>query len=255
MSLGAGGTIGASFVSHSPPDGYTLLMARPAHISAAPSVQKVDYTPFDFEPMGQILTSPLTLLVRSDAPWKTLKDYVNYAKQNPGIVTNGNSGTYTSLHFHALRFERVAGIKLTHVPFVGGANAVTALAGGHVSSVTRFPGEGEALIEAGKVRILTVFDSKRCKFYPDVPTSKEEGYPMEAVGWATLMGPKGTPKHIVKFWENFVEKVARDPAFVDKAEKIKMNIEYKSAEDFKKHLQKEVHDFATIAKELRLKPM
>jgi tripartite-type tricarboxylate transporter receptor subunit TctC len=138
---------------------------------------------------------------------------------------------------------------------VGGANAVTALAGGHVSSVARFPGEGEALIEAGKVRLLTVFDSKRCKFYPNVPTSQEEGYPMEAVGWATLMGPKGVPKHIVKFWETIIEKITRDAAFIDRAEKIKMNIEFKSAEEFKKHLQKEVQDFSAVAKELGLKPM
>jgi tripartite-type tricarboxylate transporter receptor subunit TctC len=251
---GAGGTIGASFVAHSAPDGYTLLMARPAHTTAAPSIEKLDYTALDFEPMGQMLTSPLTLIVKADAPWKTLKEFVAFAKANPGKMTCGNSGTYSSLHFHLLRLERLAGIKLTHVPFVGGAAAVTAVAGGHVLCSARFPGEGEALIESGKVRVLSVFDNKRSHYYPNVPTSAESGFPLEAVGWGALVGPKGTPKNIVAFWEDVLRKVTSDKAFVARAEEMKMNIEFKTAEDFKKTLNTELQDFAVIVKELGLKP-
>jgi tripartite-type tricarboxylate transporter receptor subunit TctC len=251
--VGAGGTIGASYVAHSAPDGYTLLLARPAHISAAPSVEKLDYTALDFEPMGQILSSPLTLLVRADAPWKTLAEFVDYAKKNPGMVTVGTSGAYTSVHLHGLRFEKLAGVKFTFVPFVGGPAAITALAGGHVTCVNRFPGEGEALIDAGKLRVLTVYDSKRNDYYPKVPTSGEAGYPLEAVGWGTLMGPKGMPKKIVTFWEDIIRKITHDQSFVSKADKLKMDIEFKSIEDFKKRLHAELADFSVIIKDLGLK--
>jgi tripartite-type tricarboxylate transporter receptor subunit TctC len=251
--VGAGGTVGASYVAHAKPDGYTLLLARPAHSTAAPSVEKLDYDASDFEPMGQLLTSPLTLVVQANSPWKSLKDLVAYAKAHPGEVTCANSGNYSSLHLHALRFEQVAGIKLTHIPFVGGANAVTAVAGGHVKCATRFPGEGEALIDSGKVRVLTVFSAKRDKFYPNVPTSAEDGYPLEAIGWGALVGPKGTPKEVVALWEDILRKVTQDKDFLAAADKLKMNIEFKSAAEVKVDLAVEMGEFRKLAVSLGLR--
>lgn len=251
--VGAGGTVGASYVAHAKPDGYTLLLARPAHSTAAPSVEKLDYDASNFEPMGQLLTSPLTLVVQANSPWKNLKDLVAYAKAHPGEVTCANSGNYSSLHLHALRFEKVAGIKLTHIPFVGGANAVTAVAGGHVKCATRFPGEGEALIDSGKVRVLAVFSSKRDKFYPDVPTAAEEGFPIEAVGWAALVGPKGTPSDVIATWEGILRKVTQDKEFLAAADKLKMNIEFRSAADVKAYLATEMTEFRKLAVSLGLR--
>lgn len=251
--VGAGGTVGASYVAHAKPDGYTLLLARPAHSTAAPSVEKLDYDASNFEPMGQLLTSPLTLVVQANSPWKNLKDLVAYAKAHPGEVTCANSGNYSSLHLHALRFEKVTGIKLTHIPFVGGANAVTAVAGGHVKCATRFPGEGEALIDSGKVRVLAVFSSKRDKFYPDVPTAAEEGFPIEAVGWAALVGPKGTPSDVVATWEDILRKVTQDKEFLAAADKLKMNIEFRSAADVKAYLATEMTEFRKLAVSLGLR--
>jgi tripartite-type tricarboxylate transporter receptor subunit TctC len=231
---GAAGTIGAYHVAKAPPDGYTLLMGTVGHIVVAPFIQKLDYTPQDFEIMGQIALNPFTFCVRADAPWGNLKELVAYAKKNPGVVTCGNSGTYTAMHLTAMRFEQAAGIKLTHVPFKGGADCMTNVAGGHASMGIRVLGEGEPLVEAGKVRVLSVFDSKRCKFYPDVPTTKEEGFDVEAGAWAVLMAPKGTPKRILATWENIVKQITHDKAFIEKADKLKMNIEFKSAVDFQK---------------------
>lgn len=252
---GAAGTIGTSYVAKSAPDGYTLLLASSGPITGAPLIQKVDYAPLDFEIMAQIATAPLTLAVRSDAPWKTLKQLLDEGKKDPGVITCGNAGTYGSPHLYALLFEKIAGIKLTHVPFKGSGDAMTALAGGHVSTVVRFPAEGEPLVEAGKVRILTVFDTKRCKFYPDVPTSKEEGYPMEAPAWRTIFAPKGTPKSVIAYWENIINKVTHDRSFIEKAEKLKMSIEFKPAQELKKDIQREMQNFKDLAKELGLKPM
>jgi tripartite-type tricarboxylate transporter receptor subunit TctC len=193
--------------------------------------------------------------MRADLPIAGIgrKRHVAFAKAHPGEVTCANSGNYSSLHLHALRFEKVAGIKLTHIPFVGGANAVTAVAGGHVQCATRFPGEGEALIDAGKVRVLTVFSSKRDAFYPDVPTSAEAGFPLEAIGWGALVGPKGTPKEVVALWEGILRQVTQDPAFLAAANKLKLNIEFKSAAEVRTSLDQEMGEFTKLAKTLGLR--
>ncbi len=251
---GAAGTIGAYYVAKSPPDGYTLLMGTVGHIVVAPFIQKLDYTPQDFEIMGQIALNPFTFCVRADAPWQNLKELVAYAKKNPGVVTCGNSGTYTAMHLTAMRFEQVAGIKLTHVPFKGGADSMTNVAGGHASMGIRVLGEGEPLVDAGKVRVLSILDSKRCKFYPDVPTTKEEGFAVEAGAWAVLMAPKGTPKRILTTWENIINQITHDKSFIEKADKLKMNIEFKSAEDFQKYYQEKINEYGEMIKKMGLKP-
>jgi tripartite-type tricarboxylate transporter receptor subunit TctC len=251
---GAAGTIGTYYVSKSAPDGYTLLITSMAPIAATPFVQKVEYDPLDLEPIALIGRYPLALTVRADAPWKTLKDLISYAKNNPDVVTCGNGGTNSSMHLYAVLFEKKAGIRLTHVPFAGGAPRLTALAGGHVSVATRMPGEFEALIEAGKIRDLAFFSAKRYRLYPHVPTSQEQGVPMEAHNWAALMAPKGTPRKIIELWENVIEKIIQEPSFIEMVEKLKMNIEFRKGEDFKKDLLKDIQDFRDIAKELGLSP-
>jgi tripartite-type tricarboxylate transporter receptor subunit TctC len=250
---GAGGSIGFYSVAKSHPDGYTLLSGVAGPISVMPLIQKMDYSPADFVMVAQIVRTPLTFAVKTDAPWKSLTELVAYAKKNPGAVMVGNSGTNTSMHLHVIRFEKTAGIKVTHVPFKGAADSMAAVAGGHLSVAARWPGEAEPLVDAGKVRVLTVFAPSRSKYYPNVPTSREEGLGMEAAIWVTLMAPKGTPKPILNFWEKIIEKTTRDPAFIEKAEKLKMNIEFKGSEEFTKDLRKEIQDFGEIIRELGLK--
>ena len=250
---GAAGTIGAYYVAKSSPDGYTLLMAKPAHIYIVPIFEKVDYSWKDFEIAGQIGSDHLTLAVQAGAPWKTLSDIVKFAKDNPGVVTCGNSGANTNGHLQAIMFEKAAGIKLTHVPFKGGNDSVTNLAGGHILMAARWPGDGEALLDAGKVRLLTVFAARRSKFYPQVPTLQEEGYNLDVGNWTALMAPRGTPNVILTFWENILRKLAQDKTFIAKAEKLKMNVEFRTSQDFKKNLQKEIQDTTQMVRDLGLK--
>ena len=253
---GAAGTIGAYFASKAPPDGYTLLFARASHMTSAPVVQKVDYVPLeDFETIAQLTSEPIGLAVKNDAPWKTLAELVNYAKKNPEVVTCANPGTYSSHHLNAIRFEQMAGIKFTHVPFKGGGEQMASLAGGHVACAIRAPGEGEPLVDYGKVRILTVFDSARYRFYPNTPTSKEEGYPFEAGSWTGLMAPRGTPKPILKIWEELARKITHDPSFLAKTDKMKISIVFKNGEEFRKIFQHDFQEYSQIVKKLGLKPM
>jgi tripartite-type tricarboxylate transporter receptor subunit TctC len=250
--VGAAGTIGTMYVKNAKPDGYTLLSVRPGQFYA-PFIQKIGYSYRDFEIIGQTATTPANLVVKQDAPWKNLREFIKYAKENPGVVTIGNAGSYASTHFNAIRFEKIAGIKVTHVPFKGGAESISAAAGGHIACASRHSGDSEALIESGKVRVLTVFGSKRSKFYPDTPTSKEEGIDLEQTGWTVLMAPKGTPKPILKYWEAFIEKLSHDKAFTEKVEKLKMQYEFKSGEQFAEYLENEMQFLQRIIAELGIK--
>lgn len=246
---GASGSIGTQYVSQAEPDGYTLILVKQAQLYA-PLFEKMTYSYRDFESICHTVSSPMGIAVKQDAPWKTLRELIDYAKKNPSLVTMGNAGLRTSQYLTMLKFEKMAGIKLTHVPFKGGANeSLPALAGGHISCAVRYGGDVEALFESGKLRLLTVFDSKRSKLYPNVPASKEEGFDMEIFSWTGLMAPKGTPKAILKYWENFMEKLSRDKMFTDKAEKLKMVFEFMKGEDFMKYLDKDITDISEIIKQ------
>jgi tripartite-type tricarboxylate transporter receptor subunit TctC len=250
---GAAGSIGSYSVAKSPPDGYTLLLGA-TYITNLPLLQKVDYTVNDFELMGQIVTTPFNIAVKADAPWKNLKELISYAKKNPEIVTYGTMGTHSPGHLRIMIFERIAGIKLTHVPFKGSADAMSALAGGHVGFCTRYPAEGEALVDAGKVRVLSVFDSKRCKYYPNVPTAREEGYDIVSFSWRNISAPKGTPKAIQNTWDNIIKKITQDNSFVEKCDKLKLIVEFKSADDLKKYVAKEMDEIGELIKKLGIAP-
>jgi len=251
---GAAGTIGAYYVAKAPADGYTLMLTAPASITSSHLIQNFEFSPLDFDYISGAASAPITLAVRTDAPWKNLKELVAYAKQNPGIVTCGNPGANSSTHLYALLFEKMTGIKLTHVPFKGSADAVTAVAGGHTMMAVRYPSEGEPLVDAGKVRILSVLDTKRCKFYPNVPTSTEEGFSTAVLkSWRAVMAPRGIPKPILGFHETLMKKIASDQAFVEKAEKLKIGIEFRSGEDMRRDQQKDLKNFSELVKELKLK--
>jgi len=251
---GASGSIGTQYVSQAEPDGYTLILVRPSQLYA-PMFEKMNYSYRDFESICHTVSAPGTLAIKKDAPWKTLKEFVDYAKKSPNLVTMGNAGVNTAGYLSMLKFEKMAGIKLSHVPFKGGAaESLPALAGGHITSAFRYAGDAEALVEIGKIKLLTVFDSKRSKLYPSVPAAKEEGFDIEQSAWTGLMAPKGTPKAILKYWESYMEKLSHDKTFTDKVEKLKMVFEFKSGEDFAKYLEKDIRDVDEIIRTLVPKP-
>ncbi len=251
---GAAGTIGAYYVGKAPADGYTLMLTAPATIITAHLIQNYEFSLENFDFIAGVAEAPITLAVRANAPWKNLTQLLKYAKENPGVVTCGNPGTNSSTHLHMIFFEKVTGVKLTHVPFKGSADAMAALAGGHTMMAARYPSEAEPLVEAGKVRILSVLDSKRCKFYPNTPTSTEEGYGMAVLkSWRAVMGPRGIPKPILTLLENAMKKITSDPGFIEKAEKLKIGVQFRGGEDLRRDLQKDTKNFSDLVKELNLK--
>lgn len=233
---GGGAVPGTMEFLRAKPDGYTLLsFAAPILIKS--HMDPVQFDANSFEPVALVVNDPCYILVKKDAPWKDLKEYVEYAKQNPGKITIGNGGAGGGTHLAALAFESFAQIKLVHVPFEGGGPAVTALVGGHINSYMGAAPEGLSNVDAGQLRILGVFGTKRLDKYPDVPTAKEQGFDFQFGMWRGVAVQKGTPKEIVDKLHEIIAKCIQDPEFQSKAKELSLTIEYKNPADFAKLIQ------------------
>jgi tripartite-type tricarboxylate transporter receptor subunit TctC len=191
---GGGGTIAWNYVANAAPDGYTVGVTNQSFIltqyttRTGVSFKKVD-------PIIMVIDMPAALAVKTDAPWKNFKEYIQYAKANPGKVQMGNSGLGANYHVSALGIEMVTGVKLTHVPFKGAGPSVTALMGGHVDSLVAELPTLLPYVEGKKFRLLVVGAPERNFAVPDVPIMQEEGYEQILIGaWYVWSVPKGVPK-------------------------------------------------------------
>ena len=195
---GAGGGVGAGVVANSKPDGYTLVGTSPGSIVVVPLANKdIQYTPDSFTPIASLAEGAMLLVVDSSAPWKNMKELVEYSKKNPGAITFSSSGALGITHLLAEIFAKEAGVNWRHIPYQGSGPAITALLGGHVTMSSTAIAPAQAHMKAGTLRPMAVFGDSRMKAFPDVPTLKELGY---NVGSPTLYGisaPKGTPKEVV----------------------------------------------------------
>ena len=196
---GAGGNIGADAVYHSKPDGYTLLAAQPAPLTVNPLLYKsISFDPTQFEPVAIMSSVPNTLLVRPKFPAKTAKEFIAYAKANPGKINYASQGIGTTSHLTTALFERITGTKMVHVPFKGTTPALNALIGGHVDMIFMELAKALKLHESGRARILAVATLKRIPNLPDIPTLDEVGIKgFESGTWNAIAAPPKTPKAIV----------------------------------------------------------
>ena len=151
----------------------------------------------DFAPIALVTADPTVLVVRTDSPYKTLKDFVDAAKANPGKINYSSSGVYGTLHVAMEIFANAAGIKLFHVPYQGGGPAVTALLGGQVEALASGPAPAIGQIKGGKMRALASWSTERLALLPEIPTFKELGYDAEFYIWSGVFVPAATPPAIV----------------------------------------------------------
>lgn len=231
---GASGTSGAAYVARSKPDGYTLFIGTNAPLLTLPMVQKLPYKPDDFIPIAQVSSSPYLIVTLSSSPWKTLKDFVDDAKKNPGKFKYSSSGLYEPNHILFEALGQLAGIKLIHVPMGGGGPALAAVLGGHVDIGASFPTVISGHIISGKVRPLAVTRNERLEFpyAKDIQTLKELGYSHETVMWNTVFVPKGTPNEIVNKLRITFKKMLDDPSLKRLIARMGDEINYLSGEDF-----------------------
>jgi len=215
---GAGGNIGGDAVAKAAPDGYTLLMASPAEVTINQHVfPKMPYAPMrDLAPVSKVATAPLVLLVHPSVPVKSVKELIQYAKDNAGKLNYASSGTGGPQHLAAEQFKMAAGVNMTHVPYKGGAPAITDLLGGQVDLF--FSGMPPALqhIKAGKLRALAVTSETRSKQLPEVPTMIEAGVPDFVVeNWQGVFTTGGTPEAVIEKLNRDINSVLKTPAFVE----------------------------------------
>ena len=204
---GAGGSVGASFVAKSRPDGYTIFGCSTGPVVVGPLTKEgLDFTLDSFAPLCRYVLTPMGVAVKANSPIKTLKDLVEAAKASPGKLTYSTAGTYGTPHFAMEMFSKEAGIKLTHVPCPGSAPAATALLGGHVDMCCSDLGPLNPHIESGDFRLLGIMQKDRMKFSPHIPTFSELGYRVVFPLWYGLMAPKGVPKEVVETIYNASKK-------------------------------------------------
>ena len=194
---GASGAVGLEAVKNSKADGYTIAY-MPVESTMIKSLGLTDITSDDFTFIGRAMTIPAAVTVRSDAPWNTLEEFLTYAKEHPGEVQVGNSGTGSIWHISAALLEDNSGAKFTHVPFEGAAPAIAALMGDNIQAVTVSPSEVQSGVESGDFKVLAVLGEERSSILPDIPTAKELGIDVVAQGWGAFAVPKDTPEDVVK---------------------------------------------------------
>jgi tripartite-type tricarboxylate transporter receptor subunit TctC len=235
---GAGGALGMSQVAKAAPDGYTILMGL-SSISIFPVSDRINgkapaYEMKDFAPIALVTSDPTVLVVRTDSPYKTLKDFVDAAKANPGKINYSSSGVYGTLHVAMEIFAHAAGIKLFHIPYQGGGPAVTALLGGQVQALASGPAAAIGQIKGGKMRALAAWSDKRIPMMPDLPTFKELGYDAEFYIWAGVFAPAATPQPILARLREAVRAAVNDADFKAAMNKVSTPISYLDAPDFQK---------------------
>ena len=239
---GAGGLVGNAAVAKAEPDGYTLAMTL-SSLAVLPESERLfgrqpSYEVSQLTPIARVLADPTLLAVPADAPWKTLKEFVEDAKKKPGTIPYGSSGPYGTLHVAMGMFANSAGIKLLHVPYRGAGPAVTGLLSGQIQALASAPGVLKPHVDAGKMRVLANWGAERVPSFPDLPTFKELGYPdVEVYIWAGLFGPRGLPDPIMTRLREAMKQAMSDPEILKTFENAGSPPAYQDAPEFAKFVE------------------
>lgn len=196
---GGGGTFAMTIGAHATPDGYTIVQSSIATLAVNVSLHsKLPYDPVrDFAPIARAVSALNILVVHPSLPVHSVKDLINYAKANPGKLNFGSSGVGHADHLAGEIFKTV-GVNMQHIPYKGGAPAMTELLGGNIHLIFSTVSTAVTFIKAGKIRALAVTSAKRVELFPDLPTVAEAGVPGFVVdNWYGYIGPRGMPKPVV----------------------------------------------------------
>jgi len=247
---GGGGAVGYTEGAQAKPDGYTLTSAV-TPLTILPHQIKTAFTYKNFDPVINVVSDPSMFLIRADAPWKSLKEFMDYAKKNPNMITVGNSGAGGGVHLVALAFEKAAGVKFNHIPFAGGGPSVTALLGGHINAVSVSPPEGIEHVKAGKLKIIALFADKKLEMFPNVQTVKEQGINFTMGMWRGLIAPKGTPADVIKKLHDAFKKGMDDPVFRKNAKDMSVELHYLGPEEFGKLIASDHEFYGKLVAEIK----
>ncbi len=252
---GAVGTIGANVVAKAAPDGYTLLMTIGAYPITAALMTSLPFDPLqDLTGISLIVRSPNMLVVRPDFPAQNLNDLAILAKKEPGKYTYSTAGNGTTTHMMAAMFEQAAGVRLEHIPYLGGAASLQAILSQQTDLNAAVSSTAAPMIQAGRLRPLGIIGERRSLQFPDVPTFAEQGYPkVRGDSWIGMMAPAGTPPKLIEMLNDAIQGIIAEPA---QREKLLAQAGEPAAigpTQFNTIIKDEIDDFTALAKAMNLK--
>jgi len=248
---GGGGAIGYNHVKRQKSDGHSIIWnSNSISTNYHSGILQFDYTAFD--PVARVSLETPVIVVRADAPWKTLKEFVQYAKDNPGKVRVGNSGAGSHTHFASSALFITGGAKVIDVPF-GEGQAVVNLLGSRVEAVVQLPAAVVPHIKSGDLRVLAVLGSKRDPIFPDAPTAQELGYPVALDMWRGIAVPHGVHRSIIAKLQESIRRTVESPAFHDAGKAIGFMPAYLPADEFGKLIAGDDAKLARAMADLGLK--
>jgi tripartite-type tricarboxylate transporter receptor subunit TctC len=250
---GAGGGLGIALAARAPADGYTVLLSL-SSISILPEADRIfgrapAFQVGQFRPIARFTADPTVFVVRAEAPWKTLAEFVADAKAKPGAYNYGSSGNYGTMHVPMEMLKASAGFRMTHIPYTGAGPAVIALLGGQVDAVASGPATVVQHIRAGKLRALAHWGDRPLASLPEVPSLKQLGHAAQFAQWSALFVPAGTPEPVIARLRDAARKVANDPAVLQTIVRAGSPIDYLDAPEFQTYWER---DAAAMTEAVRL---
>jgi tripartite-type tricarboxylate transporter receptor subunit TctC len=251
---GAGASIAGTYVASSKPDGYTLMGASLGPLITSPLTMKgINYTLEDFTPLCRTSAQATALMVKPDARWKTLKEFIDEAKKTPGKLNYATSGVLGTNHIPMEMLQKAAGCKLTHIPTTGSGAVLTALLGGHVDMGLAPMNAAAPQLKSGQLRALAFIHTQKVADYPDVPTLVELGYPITYSGYFVLVGPKGMPADVVQTLIGASDRVmeVHKKEIQDQWKNLSLDTAYLKGEDLAKLLRTDRDNTKKIIDEIQ----
>jgi tripartite-type tricarboxylate transporter receptor subunit TctC len=249
---GAGGNLGVDAAAKSASDGYTFVMGQTSNLAINPTLYtRLPYDPVkDLTPVSLVASSPLVIVASANSPFHTLADVVKEAKAHPGSINFASSGNGTVAHLTAESFQKLAGIKLTHVPYKGASQGATDVISGavqlYVSSIPTLIGH----IRSGKMRAIAVTSAARVGDLPQVPTVAESGYKgFEAVTWFGILGPANLPRDMVVKLNADINKALKSPELKKQMDAQGADVLGGTPEQFAKLIHDDIPRWGVIVKE------
>jgi tripartite-type tricarboxylate transporter receptor subunit TctC len=246
---GAGGAVGWANLVKSAPDGYTICGNNLPHIILQPLVRdNAGYETMQLEPVYLFQSTPIGLAVLKDSSFKTLDDFLAYAKENPGKVTIGGSGTWSGHHIALLQLQQLTGVEFTYIPSTGAAPSVANFLGGHTMAL--FANSDDLVTHRDKINVLAIGTEKEFEGLPGVPTFREQGVKMTAGIDRGVCVPPGTPESVIKTLEDAFDEVCNLPAYVGKMKEEGFLIQNMKSKKFKKYLEEKTEEYTQILRDL-----
>jgi len=250
---GEAGTNGMAELLDSEPDGYTLNLGAMGLLTLQPHLRDLPYhTATDYTPIISLVNNPVCLAVRHDAPWENISEFISDAGDRPGKIRVGDLGKGSALHLATEQLKLAAGIDLTPAHMSGSPENLEALLDGKVEGVTNHHAVFPAEVEAGRVRILGVFEKKRNPLYPQAETFIEAGYDVTFDSYACIVGPKDLPDAIVSILHAAFKKAMADPLFTVPMKEKGLDLFYKNPQDLKAILMQDYEANAKVVRAIGL---